>query len=1169
MEIPAPHPRESERLAALHALQLLDTPEEPRFEALTRTACRLFGVPTALITLVDTERQWFKSRRGLGLAETPRAISFCAHAILEPGPLVVEDARQDPRFRDNPLVTGDLGLRFYAGVPLRSPEGLPYGTLCLIDVAPRSFPPEQVEALEDLALLAEAELRATQADSRAQLEALLTAMGEGFILYGPEGEVQACNTAAEQILGLPRDHLLGRPLAELPWGAVHEDGRPWPREDHPALRALRSGEAEVNRVMGLRGPEGQPTWVLVNARALGGPSGRPRGAVSVFLDITRRKEAESRYRAVTDNVPGVMYQFQTWPDGRVAFPFVSPGVERLYGLAPRAWQADPRWALEALLEEDRPSYDAAFQAAQASLGTFQWEGRTRTTRPGEVLWIQLHSQPTPQVDGSVLWDGLVTDITALKRQEEALARQSAFQESLLQSAQVAIISTDLEGLVTSFNAHAEALLGWPAAEVVGRASPALWHDPREVAARAQALSRELERPVTPGFEVFVARARLGGTDQREWTFLTREGGRIPVLLAVSGIRDATDTLVGFLGIASDLRELKAREEALRTSERRFRHLVSSVPGVVFEGTRSPEGEIRLVFISDFSQELLGLPPQEALGDPSRHQDLIHPEDLPSFLDTSRRAAATESLFDWVGRVRPRTGGTRWVRMQGHPTPGPGGGTTWTGLVLDLTDRIKNELALRDAEERWSLALRANNDGIWDMNVETGEAWFSPRYYTMLGYEPEAFPGSFEAWKQQCHPEDLPDTLAQIESYVEGRTPTYQMIFRMRHRSGTWRWILSRGVGRRGLDGRIVRIVGSHADITQQREAEEALQASQARSQALVQALPDHIFLVHRDGTLLEVHTHDEEALRRPKTQLVGRNLRELLPPAEAEDRMTRIQRVLQTGQSETSETQTPTHRGTLDYEFRIVPCADDAVLLIARDITERKALDRLKSDFISTVSHELRTPLTSIKGALGLLVGGVTGDLPAKAQSLAQLALENANRLARLIDDLLDLAKAENAQLRLVMAPSDLHRLLVQALESVTPFAQSLQVELAYSPEVPEAPVNVDGDRMIQVILNLLSNGVKYSSPGSRVTARLGPCPRGWALEVENHGPPIPEAFRARIFQKFAMADGSDTRARGGTGLGLAISKTLLERMGGTIDFSSVADRTVFRIEVPRLGEAP
>jgi GGDEF domain-containing protein len=146
-------------VAALRSLQVLDTPAEDRFDRITRLAQRTFGVPIALVSLVDEQRQWFKSRQGLEADETSREISFCGHAILGSEALVVEDAAEDPRFHDNPLVTGDLGLRFYAGFPLRDASGHRLGTLCLIDRRARSFSDEERRTLGELARLVESELR--------------------------------------------------------------------------------------------------------------------------------------------------------------------------------------------------------------------------------------------------------------------------------------------------------------------------------------------------------------------------------------------------------------------------------------------------------------------------------------------------------------------------------------------------------------------------------------------------------------------------------------------------------------------------------------------------------------------------------------------------------------------------------------------------------------------------------------------------------------------------------------------------------------------------------------------------------------------------------------------------------------------------------------------------
>jgi GAF domain-containing protein len=157
--IPAPLPPDEERrLLALQSLQLLDTPPEERFDRHTRIASRLFDVPIALVSLVDRDRQWFKSRHGLDAPETPRDAAFCAHAILDREVLQVSDALQDPRFADNPLVTGSPRVRFYAGAPLSAADGSRVGTLCLIDQRPRELDEQQLALLRDLADLVEAEL---------------------------------------------------------------------------------------------------------------------------------------------------------------------------------------------------------------------------------------------------------------------------------------------------------------------------------------------------------------------------------------------------------------------------------------------------------------------------------------------------------------------------------------------------------------------------------------------------------------------------------------------------------------------------------------------------------------------------------------------------------------------------------------------------------------------------------------------------------------------------------------------------------------------------------------------------------------------------------------------------------------------------------------------------
>lgn len=168
---------ESTRLAQLRALALLDTDAEERFDRVTRLAQRLFGVPIALVSLVDADRQWFKSRQGLDVGETPRESSFCAHAILGEGVMQVEDATTDPRFFENPLVLGAPEIRFYAGAPIEGPGGAKLGTLCIIDREPRELSVDDMGLLQDLAEMVEREIAAAHLATEDGLTGLTNRRG--------------------------------------------------------------------------------------------------------------------------------------------------------------------------------------------------------------------------------------------------------------------------------------------------------------------------------------------------------------------------------------------------------------------------------------------------------------------------------------------------------------------------------------------------------------------------------------------------------------------------------------------------------------------------------------------------------------------------------------------------------------------------------------------------------------------------------------------------------------------------------------------------------------------------------------------------------------------------------------------------------------------------------
>lgn len=236
------------------------------------------------------------------------------------------------------------------------------------------------------------------------------------------------------------------------------------------------------------------------------------------------------------------------------------------------------------------------------------------------------------------------------------------------------------------------------------------------------------------------------------------------------------------------------------------------------------------------------------------------------------------------------------------------------------------------------------------------------------------------------------------------------------------------------------------------------------------------------------------------------------------------------------------------------------------DLTEHKRIEQMKNDFVSTVSHELRTPLTSISGALGLINGGALGEVPPAMQQMLDIAHRNSQRLGHLINDLLDMEKIAAGKMSFDMHEHSLHQLLEEALASNQAFAAQLGVNCVLR-EAVDVQVWVDASRLQQVLGNFLSNAIKYTPEGGEVSLHCSvPDATHVRISVTDQGPGIAAEFRARVFEKFAQADASDSRQKGGTGLGLAITKEFIERMGGTVGFDTAEGQgTTFWCELPIL----
>jgi len=239
-----------------------------------------------------------------------------------------------------------------------------------------------------------------------------------------------------------------------------------------------------------------------------------------------------------------------------------------------------------------------------------------------------------------------------------------------------------------------------------------------------------------------------------------------------------------------------------------------------------------------------------------------------------------------------------------------------------------------------------------------------------------------------------------------------------------------------------------------------------------------------------------------------------------------------------------------------------------RDLSERQKIDRMKSEFISTVSHELRTPVAAIRGAAGLLAGGVFGELPDKSGQLLKITMDNCHRLEKLVNDILDINILDSSDKHFNITDCDPVQMISQSLNEYQLFADLYKSKLHFENPIDaheSVMMQVDADRFVQVLANLLTNAIKFSPEQSTINISLQSTDTQMSVFIEDQGPGITDGFRQRIFQKFAQGDSSDTRKYGGTGLGLYICKQIIEGMHGSIDYSNQAEGgAVFFFSLPK-----
>lgn len=496
----------------------------------------------------------------------------------------------------------------------------------------------------------------------------------------------------------------------------------------------------------------------------------------------------------------------------------------------------------------------------------------------------------------------------------------------------------------------------------------------------------------------------------------------------------------------------------------------------------------------------------------------------------------------------------------------------------LIENRNQQRKLEENEDRFNRAIEGTGAGLWDWDMVKDHVFFSKRWKSMLGYEDHEIKNDFSGWKSLWHPDDAPRIEKAINDYLEGRTKTYLIEHRLRHKDGSWHWISTRGDIEKDASGKPIRWTGTNIDITEQKQQQEelarqkeALENNRNLINSIIKALPGFLLVVDKNHNILlanESRLKVGKVKHQSLEQVVCKKCYEMFMDRDTQCPWCKLDDVIETGES-FSETTTPEDpreqitghalsllsspvRNKQGEVIGVVEYGIDVTELRNAKIEAQEA-NKAKSKFLSTMNHELRTPLSGIIGYSDILRNM---PLDEEQKEYLEIIYTSGKHLADIISDILDFSRIEAGKFELNPEKTELKALIENTLSIVRPKAKEKGLYLsAFIENAVPQNVEVDGSRLRQILINLIANAIKFTDEGSvivSVSLRERDSDKVRLLfKVTDTGMGIKQEEQTIIFEPFQQADMSPDKKDQGTGLGLAITKKILELMGGTLALES------------------
>lgn len=679
--LPVPF-NEKERLQALRNYNLLDSVNEEEFDRLTKLASIICGVPMSVISLVDGERQWFKSTIGIEDKETDRDISFCQYTIMDTAVFKVEDATKDERFKDSPLVLGNPHIRFYAGYPLIDPDGYALGSLCVIDDKPKKLNKEQEEALAIIAQEVIAQIVTRKEKEDLKNYEMLFNLSNDLICIVKDGYFKKINPAFEQTLGWTSEQLLGKPIQEF----IHSEDIGYSREQLKTLSDTVKTLTINNRYRTADGNYKLLQWVVTKEPSTG-------NAYAIGRDITEQNQIEHELVETKNMLESTnrVAKIGAWKANletqEISFSDIT---KEIYEVEPDYIPTAENNILFSSKGVDRNAVEKMVNQAIQTGSSFDAEFHI-TTAKGNNKWVRIVGKAEFSIGQPAILYGTVQDIDKEKQVRIELDKVNTELKAILDAdSGVSIVTTDTFGIIKTFNKGSELMLGYKAEEMIGIQRAGILHDPEEVNEYANRVTQELGIKLRNPDEAIIAKARLGGTDTNELTYITKDGSRIMVELSLTPLTNKEKQITGFLGIAKDITAKKISERKILLSEERHRGFFEHSQGLMC--THDLKGKI--LTVNPAGAQLLGYSAEEYLQ--KTLFDLV-PAEYGDVVKMYLKHIKEQGYFKGLMKVQHRDGSFKTWMYNNILSEMMDGEKYVIGNAVDMTERILIEKELIKAK----------------------------------------------------------------------------------------------------------------------------------------------------------------------------------------------------------------------------------------------------------------------------------------------------------------------------------------------------------------------------------------------------------------------------------------------------------------------------------------